>query len=433
MQTLQGFRDYTPAEMRKREYLIACIKTVYERFGFEPIDTPALEYAELLMGKYGEDEKLIYHFQDHGDRHVALRYDLTVPLARFVANHPELPKPFKRYHVAPVWRADSPQKGRLREFKQFDADIIGSSSPLADAEILIIMTEIMKAIDVSNYAIKVNHRGVINGMLRNIGVLSKDIPLVMRTVDKIAKIGPEKVKSILSDVLEQKVIDDIMKFIEAVDEEVAMADLTQLFEGDVEALAALQNLKEILSILPSGVAKNIRLDLSIMRGLDYYTGLIYETYLTSGENVGGIIQGGRYDNLMNQLAGVSVPAIGTSFGVDRMLAAIGDKEIDFEFPIFMPVFPGLEKESVELAQKIRDMGINVSLSAIDGKIGKQMQYANSIGAKFVLLYGEEEVKKNIVQVRNMLTGEQSGLDVKDMPALVDEINQSSEERSKIKD
>ena len=147
----------------------------------------------------------------------------------------------------------------------------------------------------------------------------------------------------------------------------------------------------------------------------------------------GIIQGGRYDNLMNQLAGVSVPAIGTSFGVDRMLAAIGDKEIDFEFPIFMPVFPGLEKESVELAQKIRDMGINVSLSAIDGKIGKQMQYANSIGAKFVLLYGEEEVKKNIVQVRNMLTGEQSGLDVKDMPALVDEINQSSEERSKIKD
>src|SRR3989344_9650442 len=197
MQTLQGFRDYLPAEMRAREFLIDKIRGVYEKYGFEPIDTPALEYAELLMGKYGEDEKLIYHFQDHGDRHVAMRYDLTVPLARFVANHPELPKPFECYHVAPVWRADSPQKGRLREFKQFDADIIGSPSPGADAGILIVMTEIMKAIDVNNYAIKVNHRGVINGMLRNIGVPHNEIPHVMRAVDKLAKIGDNKVKEIL--------------------------------------------------------------------------------------------------------------------------------------------------------------------------------------------------------------------------------------------
>lgn len=411
MQTLQGFRDYTPAEMRAREYLIDRIKSVYEMFGFEPIDTPALEYAELLMGKYGEDEKLIYHFQDHGDRHVAMRYDLTVPLARFVANHPNLPKPFKRYHVAPVWRADSPQKGRLREFKQFDADIIGSSSPVADAEILIIMTEIMKAIEVTGYAIKVNHRGVINGILKNIGVLSKDIPLVMRTVDKLAKIGESKVRQILSDALDDALVDQIMHFVLINDTGKAISELDQLFDGDTDGLEALQNLKEILGLIPEQAAAFIRLDLSIMRGLDYYTGLIYETYLTSGENVGGIIQGGRYDKLIGQLAGVDMPAIGTSFGVDRMLAALDDKQVESNSNVFIVNFPGMEKETTKLAYGLRGEGLGVSLSMVGGKIGKQMQYASSIGAKFVILYGEEEAKESIIILRDMQSGEQKKLKI----------------------
>lgn len=420
-QVLQGFRDYLPEMMDVRQHLIDTTRQVYESYGFLPLDTPALEYAEVLTGKYGEDEKLIYHFEDNGGREVALRYDLTVPLARVIASHPELPKPFKRYQVALAWRAESPQKGRFREFLQMDVDTVGSSSPLADAEIVAVVMDLMAALKLDDYVIRLNHRQVLNAIMDYFDIPQKEYTTVLRQVDKVEKIGRAEAEKNLIGVLGEKTVEALFNVL-FTDEENVFAHLESLFNGRTSSQEAVANFKDIVSLIETKDKKHFRIDLSIARGLDYYTGLVMETNLLSHPKLGSVCSGGRYDQLMGKLAGVDLPAVGTSLGVDRLLTALAELESSSDNNgVMMAVFAGLEKETFALADKLRKAGIRVTMAVGDQKLGKQMQYANAIGAKVVLIYGQDEAAKKIVAARDMETGEQAELALEPQKELVSEL------------
>jgi len=403
---LQGFRDYLPDVMQARLRLLEKVRAVYERYGFEPLDTPALEYAELLKGKYGEDEKLIYEFKDHGGRDVALRYDLTVPLARVVVSHPELPKPFKRYQMGTVWRADSPQAGRFREFMQFDADTVGSNSPLADAEMVAMMMAVLQALSLDHYHIRISHRGVFSALLQSLSISTSDQPAVMRLLDKMDKVGEKTVKAELSKLLNAKVISELFSLLKHDDTDTLLAELHRRLthnEAGQKAIANFSDIINMLSILPD--AAHWHIDLSMVRGLQYYTGIIYEAGLTDHPEVGTIYAGGRYDSLMRDLAGVEAPAVGTSLGVDRLMAVYGAEQAAAP-RVVLTVFSGMEKQSFELAERLRQAGLSLRVAYGQTKLGKQLQYADALGASQALLYGEAEEEKGIVLVRDMQTGDQ---------------------------
>jgi len=408
VQTLQGFRDYLPDAMRLRQQVIDTVRKVYELYGYEPLDTPALESASLLLGKYGDEEKLIYHFQDNGKREVALRYDLTVPLARVVANHPELPRPFKRYQAALAWRAESPQRGRYREFMQFDVDCVGTFSPVADAEMVLVMAAAMRALAINDFVIRLNHRGVLNGIMRALKIADGDVAAVVRQIDKADKIGGEMVVANITDIIGAEKAKALQEIVFEKNSDV-LEVLEQRFGNDSEALEALANLKEIVGLLVSIKGKYI-VDLSIVRGLDYYTGIVYETYLGKFPELGSVFSGGRYDKLMSKLAGVDLPAVGTSMGVDRLINALASTDFVASKPLFcIAVFSGFEKEAVELAESLRTEGLRVAMALAGDKLGKQMQYANNIGANVVIMLGENEIKQGIVVARNMESGEQQDI------------------------
>lgn len=421
IQTLQGFRDYLPDTMRVRQRVIETVREVYEKYGFEPLDTPAIEHASLLIGKYGDEEKLIYKFKDNGDREVALRYDLTVPLARVISNHPELPKPFKRYQSALAWRAESPQRGRYREFMQFDVDTVGTLSPVADAEMVLVMAAAMKALALNDFTIRISHRGVLNAVMKAYKIGEKDGPAVIRQIDKLDKIGPEVVVKNITDILGAKTAQSLIDLIFDKSSDL-LEKVESLIGEDKEGLEALANLTEIVSLL-GGIKSKFIIDLSIVRGLDYYTGIVYETTLQKYPELGSVFSGGRYDKLMSKLAGVDLPAVGTSMGVDRLINALVATDFVTTPPLFcMAVFSGFEKDAVEMAEKLRTAGLRVAIASGD-KLGKQMQYANNINASAVIMLGEDEITKGIVVVRNMQTGTQQDIKMDPTDGLVEALRE----------
>ena len=327
-QTLKGFRDYMPELMAPRQAMIRLIEATFERHGFQPLQTPALEYLETLAGKYGEEgDKLLYRFQDHGERHVALRYDLTVPLARVVAEHRnEIQLPFRRYQVAPVWRADKPQRGRFREFFQCDADIVGVNSAIADAETLITGLSVLQTLGIDGAVLHLNHRDVLFGLIAAAGVTEKAQQIAcIRAIDKLDKIPAAAVQTEIETGT-------------GVDAETAERVVGQFLHGamTIESVAAqlsaagvdtagLDRLREVLALVSAaGLGERIRFDPTIARGLDYYTGIIYETRLTDPrvKGIGAVMSGGRYDGLIGLFTKEAIPAVGISLGLDRLLAAI---------------------------------------------------------------------------------------------------------------
>lgn len=396
--TPKGFRDFLGVDAKVRQEVINTFTKVFERFGFEPLYTPALEYAEVLKGKYGEEEKLIYEFEDRGGRQVALRYDQTVPLARVVANYPEITKPYKRYQIQPVWRAENPQKGRFREFIQVDIDTIGSSSLLVEAETISCIVSAMEDLGFKNFNLKINDREVFAGLPNS----------VISTIDKLDKIGEEGVVALLKN---QSYSDfqarDILK---KVTDSKPTATVGKLFD--------LLNKYKISQDLYS-------FDPSLARGLDYYTGLIFELEI-EGYSAGSVGGGGRYDKLIGTFTDNQQPAMGFSFGFDRILEAMESFGLISKnsaiTQVLVTIFnPDLLSESLETVSFLRKQEVNTEIVLDpDAKLDKQIKYADQKNIPFVIVVGPEEVKNKVVALKNLKTTKQELVKLTQVPTLIDQ-------------
>ena len=381
---LKGFRDYGLVEQSIRQDMFRKIQSVFERFGFLPLSTPVLEYKEILMGKYGEDEKLVYSFKDNGDRDVAMRYDLTVPLARYVAqNQGQLVLPFKRYQIAPVWRADNPQKGRLREFYQCDVDAVGTDSVLADAEVIACLCQAIEAVGVTNYRVRLNNRAVLSAF-------SQD---TIRAIDKIDKIGLD---GIVAEMQEKGVAAD----------EIDRAK--QLVSAGTDAPESVQQVIE--QVKAFGIQGVVEFDPSIARGLDYYTGTVFEMFIVDKPEFGSICSGGRYDGLVDQFSKESLPAVGGSIGIDRLLDALVDMDVLPKTSAIQALILNLDEQFaqkyIELASELRAHQVNVELYYSPAKLDKQFKYAESKQIPYAIIVGEAEIAHSTVQLKNLQTRQQ---------------------------
>ncbi len=416
--TLKGFRDYLPEAMLPRERIMDTARRVFRSYGFSPIDTPALEYLEILLGKgSAETDKQLYRFQDHGGRDVGLRFDLTVPLARFAAQHiGELGTPFKRYQIATVWRGENTQRGRYREFMQCDFDTIGTTSVAADVETVLVAGDLLSAIQVGGFKIHLNHRGVLVGLLEKLGLAEKSVD-VLRSLDKLNKIGPESVAEELSRVAGTSDADNkkllALSTLQGSNDAV-LAELEKLVAGNDTGSAGVARLREILTAagaaLPASARERLRIEPSIARGLDYYTGVVMETTLDALPAIGSICSGGRYDNLAELYTNQQLPGIGASLGLDRLLAAMEElkliEPVRTPAEVFVPFFAATRLgDYLRLAAELRSAGLGVEVYPEPKKLGKQLQYADKRGFRIALVAGDDEFAAGECQVKNLASGE----------------------------
>lgn len=428
---LKGTRDYLPEDAVKREYIIEKLKKVFRKYGFDPLETPSIELWDTLGGKYGEDaEMLIYRFKDHGGRDVGLRYDLTVPLSRVIAMHQEIPKPFKRYQIAPVWRADSPQKGRYREFYQCDFDIVGSSSLMADAEIIAIVFESLFSLGFKDFSIRINSRKVIRGLVEVSGIPLEREHETARIIDKLDKIGVSGVlKELESNEFGENSIEKIEKIITAEFESNAAAlEFAEGFfkesESGIKGIDELKELLEYLRIL--GVPENnIVIDLSLARGLDYYTGPIYEAIL-KGVSLPSVSGGGRYDGLIKIFSGKDYPATGGSLGLERIYQGLVDLNLlpdplRTHTHVLVTVFnKKFVKESASLAKRLREEGLNVDLYLGKKNLRAQLGYANDRGIRFAIFYGPDEMEAGVITLKDLKLETQRQVKIDEIAKIIKE-------------
>ncbi len=387
---LKGFRDSLPQQEIIRQNLISKVQQIFRLFGFVPIDTPALEYTEVLLGKGGgETDKQMYRFQDNGERDVALRFDLTVPLARFVAaNYNQLSFPFKRYHIAKVWRGEKPQKGRYREFWQCDFDIIGADNAESDFEILLLIHTCLSEMNVGPFKVMISHRGILNRFLENLGLSDKSAE-ILRAIDKLSKIGSDGVVECLKDAsLNDEEIKQVLEFINLPKNsfEETLRILAEKF-GNTQEIDRLTKLYELIQ--SCGIEKQFVLDTSITRGLDYYTGIVYETVLEKHPRIGSICSGGRYNNLAGLYTKENLPGVGSCIGLDRLLAALEEtdspiiKQNNFADVMILKTSEN-GKWAENLACKLRQKNIKTEVYIGDKNAGKQYAYAEANGIRYVI-------------------------------------------------
>ncbi len=387
---LKGFRDSLPAQEIPKKTLMARLETVFESFGFVPIDTPVLEYTEVLLGKGGgETDKQVYRFTDHGERDVSMRFDLTVPFARFMAAHAaDLPLPFKRYHMAKVWRGENTQRGRYREFVQCDFDIVGADTAAADFEILLMMTRSMDVLVDGKATIRLSHRGIFNQFLASLGAAGQSVP-VLRAVDKLGKIGAAEVKKLLLESVDDDGADKILAFIGAEGPFLTVLDRLETLSGGPGE--GSRRLREIHGLaLELGVAARFVLDPSITRGLDYYTGSVYETFLDALPGLGSVMSGGRYNNLAALYTKQELPGVGASVGLDRLLAGLEELGLlqgsAGKSHVLVLATAG-SGAAQALAQELRAAGLNAEVYLADRKTAQQYKYAEAKGVRFVAQAG----------------------------------------------
>lgn len=433
--TLKGFRDYLPEAMLPREWIIDTARRVYRSYGFRPIDTPALEYLEILTGK-GSDEtdKQLYRFQDHGGRDVGLRFDLTVPLARFVAQHAQdLGLPFKRYHIATVWRGENTQAGRYREFMQCDFDTIGVTDLTADIEMVLVINDLFLALGIERYTIRVNHRGVLNGLLEKLD-LADCSATVLRALDKLSKIGAEGVVAELERTAHTSAEQNqqLLALAEIEGDSAAILnELAKLVAGNAtgeSGVAELRTLGE--AVLISGVPPaRLRIDPSIARGLDYYTGVVVETQLDELPDIGSVASGGRYDNLAGMFTKERLPGVGASLGLDRLLTALQElgrlPTAKTPAPALICMFEGARRNDYfKLAAQLRAAGVGVEMYPEAKKLGKQLQYADKQGFRAALIMGDSEFATGQCQVKDLVSGSSATVpyDGDDAAAIAAEVN-----------
>jgi histidyl-tRNA synthetase len=440
-QPARGMRDFLPADVRKREYVIGVIKSVYERYGFEPLETPAVENIETLMGKYGEEgNQLIFKILKRGEHEktgeadLALRYDLTVPLARVVAQYQnELPKFFKRYQIQPVWRADRPARGRFREFYQCDVDVLGSKSMVVEAELISAASDALVALGFNDFTIRLNHRQVLTGVLDQAGVSADSHHDALIALDKMDKAGAE---GVAREFKQRGIVDEsavkMMRFFEGLAGAQRALDLLDADRNDaraaynadvlgrlVEFIGAhetgargVDDLRQILQLAKaSGVDPRIRLDPTLARGLAYYTGAIIE--INVADLAGSLGGGGRYDNLVGMFLGKDVPACGFSLGLERIIVVMSERGM-FETDVVAASADVMVtiwnedsvSDSLALAAELREGGFRVDLYPEADKMGKQLKYAAARGIPMVVIVGDDERARGEVAFKDMRTGDQ---------------------------
>jgi histidyl-tRNA synthetase len=422
----RGMRDFLPVDVRRREYVIGIVKQVYESYGFEPLETPAVENLETLMGKYGEEgNQLIFKILKRGEKldatdeknlaDLALRYDLTVPLARVVANYRnDLPKFFKRYQIQPVWRADRPARGRFREFYQCDVDAIGSSSMIVEAELISAVSEILHKLGFKDFQIRLNHRQILRAILEAVEIAEEKQTDALVAIDKLDKIGKE---GVLKEFVERGIDEnaglkllDLFSALETAGNADTLVQLAEFTANREIGKGALNSLAQILKLNDS---ENIKIDVSLARGLSYYTGAIMEAELTGGDFKGSIGGGGRYDGLIGMFGKEQIPACGFSLGLERIIVVMTERNM---FPeglqnaaadVLVTVWnEDSINESLKLANDLRSNGLRVIVYPEADKLGKQFKYASQINVPFVCVLGETELAENKVTLKNMHSGEQ---------------------------
>ena len=421
----RGMRDFLPEDVRRREYVIGIVTEVYRRYGFEPLETPALENIETLTGKYGDEgNKLIFKVlrrgegESSGETDLALRYDLTVPLARVVAEHRgALPKFFKRYQIQPVWRADRPARGRFREFYQCDVDAIGSTSPVVEAELCAAVSDVLVALGFTAFVIKLNHRQVLTSLLSNAGVLPAQQSGALIDLDKIDKVGREGVDKALADRgIDAATRNRLLNWLGAAYSPDWLDWLeSQLSSLDADGRAAFQNLRDIIALSSNtSAAPHLRFEPSLARGLSYYTGAIME--IAVPDLAGSLGGGGRYDGLIGMFLGEEVPACGFSLGLERMLVVMGERQM---FPasvqqasadVLVTVLDAQTlPDALKLATELRREGVRVELYPQPDKLGKQMKYAADKHIPFAAILGGDEIARGEVTLKNLESGTQESV------------------------
>ena len=393
-QTVRGMRDFLPEQAAKKQYIEDICRKVFESYGFQPLETPAVEGFELLAKKGSGGEAIkdeIYYFKDKSDRELGLRFDLTVPTARVVATNPNFQKPFKRYQIGKVWRYDRPQAQRYREFTQADYDIFGSNGAMADFEIIAVTVDVLKKLGLKGKVV-VNDRKVLEEAAEKNGVKKEQITDCFRSIDKLDKIGKDGVEKELKDKgINAKILGQLNLSLEKL-------------EKELPSSVALQELKNVFALVKeAGIQEYVQFDLSLARGLEYYTGIVFEVKSGMGPSIGG---GGRYDRLIETYGGRETPAIGSSFGIDRILDLL-----EKQLPAFAPAkiflaaignenFP----EVVKIAGKLREQGVAVEVDLMDRNPGKNTEYAYKKGIPFVVFVGEKEISAKELELKNLKTG-----------------------------
>ncbi len=441
----KGTRDFGPAQMAKRQFIFDNIRKVFQKYGFQPLETPAMEKLETLTGKYGEEgDQLLFKVLNNGDfladvdnskletrnsklltadiSEKGLRYDLTVPFARYVVmNRGEITFPFKRYQIQPVWRADRPQKGRYREFYQCDADVVGTDSLICEAEIILMINEVFKSLGIKDFTIKINHRAILSGLGELTG--SQNESSLFVAIDKLDKIGEEKVKEELrSREFEDKGIDSVFEILNFKGNTQQKIDfLKSKFSTSEKGKKGIADFEETLSLLKSyGTSEsNVEFDISLARGLSYYTGCIFEVKINNVA-IGSVSGGGRYDNLTGVFGLPDVSGVGISFGVDRLYDAMEElklfpKEAQVSSKIMIAHFDDATlRYALSVANQLRESGVSTEVYPDVTKLKKQLDYANKKEIPYVIVVGSDEMKDGMLTLKDMEKGEQEKLNLKDI-------------------
>jgi histidyl-tRNA synthetase len=427
----RGTHDALPAEMAVKRRMVQVIESVYQKYGYQPLETPALEFWDILTGKSGEEgDKLLYPLAYKGGKTLALRYDLTVPLARVIAMHPELPMPFKRYQIQPVWRADRPQphQGRFREFLQCDADVVGTDSPLADAEILVMISEVLTALRFPRFVIRLSSRKILNGIVElAVGDLTQTA-WICRAIDKLEKIGLDGVvEELRSGGMNKDAVAKVIPFLEIRRGKDALKEVNSLLKDSEVGQEGIQEVKQVISgAMALGIPEEqLEFDPALARGLDYYTGAIYESVLPDYPHIGSITGGGRYDKLIGIFLGRDLPATGSTIGLDRMLAVMDQlgliPQVAASVQALVVLFDGADKpRCLEVASNLRKAGIAVEIYPDAARLKKQFQYADRKGIPFVVVPGTEEWSRGEITLKDMRTGDQVIVAKNDIAARINE-------------
>lgn len=416
-QTLKGFNDYFSDDMRIRNFIRDSFRELAQEYGFEPLETPALEYSELILGQSGaEAEKLYYKFKDNGDRDVMLKYELMIPMCRAVAqNINNISFPYKRFQIQNVWRAENVQKGRMREFTQMDIDILGTASAISDAEIIQFGLDFLKKIGFKKYQVRINSREIIQGLVDVLQIDKEKFEAVYIAIDKLGKIGEEDVRAELTqnNKIEKGKTDKLLEILKMND----LEKISEILASSESGEKGISNIKSILSILQkAGIEGDlIKFDLSLARGLASYTGAVWEFEVIDG-NVGSVSGGGRYDKAVSKYIGREIPATGTSFGLERLTEIMKEKKIIDTFSeknstLIIPLDENSLEYSFFVASKLREKKIETTLFPDFTKLKDSLRYADRKRFAWVIIIGENEISNNTIQLKNMIRKEQFSIDI----------------------